>query len=255
MYWKQKVLAAAGLAVFALPAYAQTGTPSKSPNTQGTSPTGTGYSQTPGTPSTSPPTGSTSPTTGAHDTMAAQGENREAMLLALIHHANQSEIDLASVAKQNAGSSQVKDFADKVSKDHKSADDQVLAFANSHKIDLAAAQNQMKAMKDAPASGSQSGVGGGSAGDQGMKSGASHEQAMAAHKAEVDKLRTLKGPEFDREYTRVMVQDHQKVIDKLTTARSRISDPELGALVDKLLPTYKQHLAMAQKLQDNLSKS
>ena len=255
MYWKQKVLAAAGLAVFALPAYAQTGTPSKSPNTQGTSPTGTGYSQTPGTPSTSPPTGSTSPTTGAHDTMAAQGENREAMLLALIHHANQSEIDLASVAKQNAGSSQVKDFADKVSKDHKSADDQVLAFANSHKIDLAAAQNQMKAMKDAPASGSQSGVGGGSAGDQGMKSGAGHEQAMAAHKAEVDKLRTLKGPEFDREYTRVMVQDHQKVIDKLTTARSRISDPELTGLVDKLLPTYKQHLAMAQKLQDTLSKS
>jgi hypothetical protein len=52
-----------------------------------------------------------------------------------------------------------------------------------------------------------------------------------------------------------MVQDHQKVIDKLTTARSRISDPELAGLVDKLLPTYKQHLSMAQKLQENLSKS
>jgi len=163
------------------------------------------------------------------------------------------------LAKQNASSSQVKDFAEKTINDHKSADDQVLAFANSHKIDLAAMQNQMKATK-AP-SGSPSGVGGGSpsdqarAAEQGMKAGAGHEQAMAAHKAEVDKLGTLKGPEFDREYTRLMVQGHQKVIDKLTTARSRISDPELTGLVDKLLPTYKQHLAMAQKLQDNLSKS
>jgi len=191
--------------------------------------------------------------------MAGQGENREAMLLGFIHHANQSEIEMSSLANQNASSSQVKDFADKTIKDHKSADDQVLAFANSHKIDLAAMHDQMKATK-AP-SGSPSGVGGGGpddqarATDQGMKSGAGHEQAMAAHKAEVDKLRTLKGPEFDREYTRLMVQDHQKVIDKLTTARSRISDPELTGLVDKLLPTYKQHLAMAQKLQDTLSKS
>jgi len=191
--------------------------------------------------------------------MAGQGENREAMLLGFIHHANQQEIELGNLANQNASSSQVKEFADKTIKDHKSADDQVLAFANSHKIDLTAMHDQMKAAK-AP-SGSPSGVGGGSpddqarAAEQGMKSGAGHEQAMAAHKAEVDKLRTLKGPEFDREYTRLMVQDHQKVIDKLTTARSRISDPELTGLVDKLLPTYKQHLAMAQKLQDTLSKS
>ena len=267
MDWKQKVLAAAGLAVLALPAYAQTGAPSTSPNTQRTPPTGIGSpqtpgtQQTPGTPSTSAPTGSASPTTGAPDTMAGQGENREAMLLGFIHHANQQEIELGNLAKQNGSSSQVKDFADATIKDHKSADDQVLAFANSHKIDLSATHYQMKATKEAPASGSPSGVGGGSpsdqarAADQGMKSGAGHEQAMAAHKAEVDKLRTLKGPEFDREYTRVMVQDHQKVIDKLTTARSRISDTELTGLVDKLLPTYKQHLAMAQKLQDNLSKS
>ncbi len=258
MNWKQNVLAAAGFAVLALPAYAQTGSSSTAPNTQGTSTTGMGSPQT-----QTAPTGTSSPT-GVKDSMAARGENREAMLLGFIHHADQGEIELANLAKENSSSSQVKNFADRIIKDHKSADDQVLAFANSHNIDLNAVHSQMSAMKEARSSGSQSPAVGGAADDHartaegGMKAGMGHE-GMAEHKAEhqatLEKLRTLKGAEFDREFVRVMVKDHQMVIDRLTTARSRISDAELTSLVDKLLPTLKQHLSMAQKLQDSLSKS
>jgi putative membrane protein len=256
MDWKQKILAAAGLALLALPAYAQTGNYNPSSNPQGASTTGTGSSQPPGSMATTP-SGSTSAPAGA------QGENREAMLLGFIHHVNQHEIELSNLAKQNGGSSQVKDFADKIIKDHKSADDQVLALASARKIDLAAMHDQMKGMKDARASGSPSGVSGGTAdehartADQGMKSGTSpeHMQAMAEHKAEAEKLRTLKGADFDREFVRTMAKDHQTVIDRLTSARSRISDPELTGLVDKLIPTLKDHLSTAQKLQDNLSKA
>jgi putative membrane protein len=78
---------------------------------------------------------------------------------------------------------------------------------------------------------------------------------MADHQATLEKLRTLKGADFDREFVRAMVKDHQMVIERVTHARSRINDPELTGLVDKLLPTLKQHLSMAQKLQGSLSKS
>ena len=49
-----------------------------------------------------------------------------------------------------------------------------------------------------------------------------------------------------------MVVDHQKTIDRLTKARSEIKDRDTIALIDKLLPTLKQHLSMAQKVQSNL---
>jgi putative membrane protein len=73
---------------------------------------------------------------------------------------------------------------------------------------------------------------------------------MQEHKATLEKLRGLKGPEFDREFANVMVKDHQKAIEKLTTARTRVSgDSELTAFIDKQLPVLKQHLSMAEKLQ------
>lgn len=80
-------------------------------------------------------------------------------------------------------------------------------------------------------------------------------QLRADHGAALEKLRTLKGADFDREFARTMVKEHQMAIDRVTHARSRINDPEVTGLVDKLLPMLKQHLSMAQKLQDSLSKS
>src|SRR5216684_3610530 len=85
------------------------------------------------------------------------------------------------------------------------------------------------------------------------------ERALSArpleHRATLEKLRGLKGAEFDKEFVRVMIKDHQMAVDRLTSARTQVTDPEYVSLIDKLLPTIKQHVAMAQKLQDNLSKS
>jgi putative membrane protein len=69
------------------------------------------------------------------------------------------------------------------------------------------------------------------------------------------KLRKLKGPDFDREFARAMVNDHQTMIDQLTDARARTTDSDLKSLIEKLLPTLQQHLSMAQKLQLVLSKA
>jgi putative membrane protein len=224
MNWKQNALAVAAFAMLALPGYAQ---PTGSP------PPGSATSGTTTSPQTTAPEGKA---TGQY----APAPNQDAMLLGFIHHANLSEIQAGNLAKSNSNSSQVKDFGERIVRDHQSADDQVTALAKSRNIDFTA----MHGMKDQPS---------GTLKDDPQAAG--HKQAMAEHKAALDKLSTVKGADFDREFTGLMVKDHQMLIDKLTAARSRVSDPAVSGLVDKLLPTLKQHLAIAQKLQDTVSKT
>jgi putative membrane protein len=231
MSFKQKSLVAAFVSVFSLAAYGQTG----------------GSGQAGGTATTPPPPSSRDIPSG--QTSATQGQNRDALLLGYLHHVNEIEVQLANLAKDNASSADVKNFADHISKDHQAADEQVIALAKNRNVDLAALQKQKDAMMTGSATAQASRMA-----ESGTGGGTPHD-AMAEHKAEIEKLRTLKGPEFDREYTRVMVKEHQAVVDKLTTARSQISDQDTIKLVDQLLPKQKQHLAMAQKLQDSLSKS
>ncbi len=70
-----------------------------------------------------------------------------------------------------------------------------------------------------------------------------------AHQEELAELRNLKGQEFDRQFARDMVKDHQTLIERLTTVRSRINDSELVKLIDKILPTLEKHQKMAEKLE------
>lgn len=231
MNWKQKTLAAAVFAALSIPAYGQTGGAGPAAKTQESSTTDT----------------------------EARGTNREEMLLGFLHRANHREIELANLAKDNSSSRQVKDFADRVIKDHQSADEQVLTFAKNHNIDLGAMHSRVSAKEELTENERRSRAVGSATGEYAFmaETGAGEEasRAMTEYKATLEKLRTLKGADFDREFARAMVKDHQMVIDRVTRARSRINDPELTGLVDKLLPTLKQHLSMAQKLQDNLSKS
>src|SRR5713101_2919722 len=82
--------------------------------------------------------------------------------------------------------------------------------------------------------------------------------------ATMDKLRGLKGPDFDREFARAMIKAHQSLIDRLNNAltpdsagpyvtQARITDPDAIKLVEQLLPTVKQHLSLAKKLNDGLN--
>ena len=261
--WKQSLLAAAALAMAAVPGYAQTGSSSttgSSPTANPTSPSGSA-SQSATTPSTSQP--------GSKDRMAEKGGDHKNKVLGFLHHVNKGEIEMAKLAKDNASSDQVKKFADTLIKDHQSVDDQVVAFAKTHNVDLDAMhadataaqratpgapgtqmdENNSRAVGSATGEYARTAMGGsGTAGD-------SHAQAKAEHRATLERLRGLKGAEFDKEFVRVMIKDHQMAVDRLTSARTQLTDPEYVTLIDKVLPTLKQHVTLAQKLQDNLAKS
>lgn len=181
--------------------------------------------------------------------------NREAMVLGFIHQANQNEIALAKLALQNSNSDQVKAFANRMINEHTQADNQVVAFADSHNISLPSAA-EIKAVRERQADrqelANRSKEIGSETGEYAfynVGTGGSGFQVQAT----IDKLSSLKGPDFDREYAQAVVKDHQLVVDGLTNARAKITDPDEMKLIDQLLPTVKQHLSSARQLNDSVN--
>jgi predicted outer membrane protein len=267
MNWKQNVLAVAAFALLALPAYSQTGSSAGS-NPQGTVPSGskTGEGATGGSSGTSggsAQTGGsgTSSDTGATGTSGQAGatgtssRDQPKLLLLFLHRDSQNEIELAKLAKENSSSQEVKDFADRIIKDHQNADEQVMAYAKSHNIDLSAAQRELAEISKERLEEERRSRAVGTATGEWAFTWENELRGKSEYKDSMDKLRTLKGAEFDRVFTRTMVERHQNAVDRLTMARTRVRDSEAISLIDKLLPTYKQHLSMAQKLQASVSKA
>jgi len=185
---------------------------------------------------------------------------RTAMVLSFLHQANLREIDMAGMVKARSDSSQaVTSFADRLISDHKRMDQQILDFANRRGMTLDAAAEQTKreverTWEDRRVKGVGSATGEWAfTAEPNIDPDIAH-LAMTKFKASLEKLRTLNGSAFDREFVRTVLDDHQMVIDRVTNARKRITDPEVSALVDKLLPVYRDHMTMAQRMQERIAK-
>lgn len=63
-----------------------------------------------------------------------------------------------------------------------------------------------------------------------------------------------KGTDWDKKWADKMVDDHQKTIDKFERAESRTNDQALKDIVSGALPTLREHLDMAKRLQEKLNK-
>lgn len=191
--------------------------------------------------------------------------SREAMLLGFIHQANQNEVALSKLALQNSNSSQVKDFANRMITDHTQADDQVLAFADSHNINVPSIAQINSVRADRTELANRNKEIGSETGEYAFFNvGTGGSGFGSDSQATMDKFRGLKGPDFDREFARAMIKDHQFLIDRLNNAltpdaagpyatQARITDPDAIKLVNQLLPTIKQHLSLAKQLNDGLN--
>jgi hypothetical protein len=51
-----------------------------------------------------------------------------------------------------------------------------------------------------------------------------------------------------------VTSDHQLVIDRVTSAKKKINDSEVANLIDRQLQAERNHLNMAQRLQDRVAK-
>jgi predicted outer membrane protein len=184
---------------------------------------------------------------------------RTAMVLSFLHQANLRELDMASAVKTRSDSQAVTSFADRLIADHKAMDKQILDFADRRGINMDAAAEQTRrdveaAWEDRRVKGVGSATGEWAfTAEPNIDPDIAH-LAMTRFKTSLDKLHNLTGSALAREFVQAVTTDHQLVLDRVASARKRIKDPEVAALIDKLLPAYREHLTTAQRLQDRLAK-
>ncbi len=72
----------------------------------------------------------------------------------------------------------------------------------------------------------------------------------AKHQAAMRKMSALTGERFDREYAKMMVNDHKKTVSEFQREAARGADADIKAFAAAQLPALQEHLRMAQRLSD-----
>lgn len=148
----------------------------------------------------------------------AQSAPDDAQIAGIVVAANQVDIDAGKLAEKSGSSKDVKDFAKMMVTSHTQVNKQ--------------AEELVKKLKVKPADSETS---------KSLKQGG---------EANVDKLKKLKGKEFDKAYIDNEVTYHQTVID--TVDKSLIpnaKNPELKNMLVNTRPTFVAHLEQAKKIQ------
>lgn len=148
-------------------------------------------------------------------------------VLAKLHRINELEIEAGTLAKQNSQTARVQRFGDQLVRDHRQADALIREFAE-----------QRDAQLTTPT----------------PKDGLEQER-MQTQQAAVERMRTLRGAEFDREFLPAMVAGHENAIQLIQEARNQTEDDEFRSLLARLLPVLQQHRDLASRLSEEAESS
>jgi len=72
------------------------------------------------------------------------------------------------------------------------------------------------------------------------------------HQKELDKFKNYEGQDFDREYVKHMVDDHEKDVKEFTRASKDAKNAAVKGFATKTLPVLQGHLEKAKKLQEQV---
>jgi putative membrane protein len=156
--------------------------------------------------------------------------------------AGMAEVAHGQIAVQRASNQEVKSFAQQMVDDHSQANQELMQLATTKGITLPSDKAHSSSMKT------------GQSGSQSTSSGTSGQmtteqaQLKGKHREAMDKLAKLSGAEFDREYMRHQVKDHEKAIALFEGQANRGSDADLKAFASKTLPKLREHQQMAQSI-------
>jgi len=123
-----------------------------------------------------------------------------------------AEVELGKMAALKASDPKVKEFANRMVRDHSKANSELSKLAASKGLDLPSGK------------------------------GISND-ASAMH------LKMVSGKDFDSTYVKMMVDDHKEDVAAFEKAASESTDPDVKGFASKILPTLKHHLEMIEKLQ------
>jgi putative membrane protein len=128
-----------------------------------------------------------------------------------------AEVELSKIA-QKSENADVKRFAERMIEDHTKANDQLTSIATGLGVEM-------------------------------PKTVDSEHQRMR------EKLQTLHGKAFDDQYTRDMVEDHNKAVKLFQQEERSGHNTELKEFAQKTLPTLEEHQKMALELSRKLSQT
>jgi putative membrane protein len=128
-----------------------------------------------------------------------------------------AEVALGRLVQERATNPQVKEFGEMMVQDHQKAGAELKQIAGKHNITVEG------------------------------KEANEHNDAR-------EKLSKLSGAEFDREYMKTMVDDHEKAVNDVERKAENADNPEVRQWASKSLPTLRQHLERARQIQETLEK-
>jgi putative membrane protein len=137
-----------------------------------------------------------------------------------LHHINQEEIQLGRLAQQNGMSQDVKSYGEMLVRDHTSADERLMSYAQQKGFKL----SEPKPVNDM------------------------ERRVMDAERADMEKLRVLKGQPFDASFLAHMVGGHDMALGKLMAAQQNVTDAGMTPLLQQLTQTVTQHRQQAYTL-------
>lgn len=129
---------------------------------------------------------------------------------------NQAEIQLGQMAQSKASNPEVKSFGQRMVKDHSDADDKLKNIAESQHISLPA-------------------------------------ELDPKHKNQAEALSRLSGPQFDKAYMTLMVQEHTQDVNKFKKEAASSHDPTLQQFARSTLPVLQSHLNEAQRVEQKVN--
>jgi putative membrane protein len=144
-------------------------------------------------------------------------------MLADLHMANQSEVDLGKVAEQRARSKDVKAFGKHMVKDHTALDKDLQSWAKKNNVTVGAPPQDDE-----------------------------HQAEMQKMQDLKQRLQTLSGTEFDKTYMQAMAEDHANDLKTVRTFRQQTTDKSLLKLLEKAEKVIASHKKDADKLVQKL---
>lgn len=171
--------------------------------------------QTAGTPSAGGAK-ATAASNGGSKTSSLQGSDRTFVMKAA--QGGLAEVEAGKLAQRKAQDEAVKRFAQHMVDDHSKANEELASLARSKNVDVPSALDRQ-------------------------------------HKARMERLEKLSGPAFDREYMKLMVNDHGKTVADFEKHSKGGKDGELKQWAGSKLPALREHLKMAQATQAQVSKA
>ena len=126
------------------------------------------------------------------------------------------EVELGQLAQEKAQNEQVKQFAQRMVTDHSQANSNLMDLSSKLNVTLPTSMD-----------------------DQQQK--------------DKEKLSKLNGAKFDKEYMKMMVEDHQKDVNDFQQQSQNAINSDVKSFASSTLPTLQQHLDLAKTVSESVN--